>query len=353
MHLRQYIVVIAIILMGWGFISAVSMGSKKQKENDLAVLHLKGKVKTMRSIMYLAYLDSGKLKRVEQPELTGDKLQSSFEESYNEMGYKTVERNLTNEGKITGTTILKYNKRNYLIEELNYNSSGNLINRISFRNDSAGNITAVIGYGPNRKPYVKDSNVYDSSGNVIEELEYSDGKLWSFHQFIYDKKGNRIEWDDYNRVENKFHTGLKFRYDDKGNEIEQDDDDQNSRIVMMYDEKGNEIVKTEYEKGCLYKVDSCKYDEENNLLERVSYSQGRTSFETKEIYKYDKEGNEIQDEYVYGPDALKTVITNGGSSILTKLTTYEYDKKGNWTKQVVHNKGQKKYYVTERTFTYY
>lgn len=193
-----------------------------------------------------------------------------------------------------GLYIKKYNDKGNVEESFFYNNSGDLEDRYTFIYDQEGMLVEVSEYGTNERLRSKRILKYDSIGNEIESSRYdSNGQIKSKHNYKYDNDGNRIEVCQYISYKDEF-TKYTYRYD-RGKIVEEYCYDSNGNVIskeiFKYDKNGNEIV-------------NCKYDSNGRMLE-------------KSTHNYDKKGKETK-SCLYGPD----------KKLLHKTTT-TYDKDGN------------------------
>ncbi len=113
--------------------------------------------------------------------------------------------------------------------------------------------------------------------------------------------------------------------------------------TYKYDDKGNEIEEKSFSDGSLSSTTKNIYDNKGNLTEVNSNSEdGSSSY--KVIYKNDDLGNKIEE--------TSNSIYNAGSEKEHLTYRYEYDKTGNWIKNVEFEDGKAKI-ITEREIEYY
>jgi len=171
--------------------------------------------------------------------------------TYNEIN-NLVEVNINDnlpEGLSNVKKILKYDDKNNLIEELYYENSIYLMKEV-FKYDVENKITESRYYFEESIRYKK---IYDKKENLIEEIEYDSltnvKAKWSY---IYDKKGNEIE---ARRVlkDTVFHFKIISKYDKYNNPIQKinfsnkDVADSGNIYKYEYDKKGNWIKKIHFE----------------------------------------------------------------------------------------------------------
>ena len=185
----------------------------------------------------------------------------------------------------------------------------------------------------------------DRFGN-IEKGERKRQSSYEYDQQIkYDEKGNKIERNSYNS-DGSLVNKWTYKYDEKGNRTEANtynsDGSLNLKLIFKYDEKGNITELNGYiSDGSLVGKDAYKYDEKGNKIEHKKYdSDGSLYF--KYTHKYDEKGNEI--EY--------NGYNSDGSLENKNSYKYEFDKQGNWIKQIKFKDGIPEY-ILERQYEYY
>ncbi len=187
---------------------------------------------------------------------------------------------------------------------------------------------------------------YGNKGNIVERnYYYYDGSLSWKYTYKYDSKVNRIE-ENWCNFAGKLYYKYTFKYDSRGNEIEKNEYDSDgslsSKFTYKYDSKGNEIEKNTYNSdGKLIRKYTYKYGSKGNKIECNIYTSDG-SLIGEETYKYDSKGNEIECK---------------GYDLYQKYTyknkyEYEYDKHGNWTKQIFYA-DDKPAEIVERKYEYY
>lgn len=123
-----------------------------------------------------------------------------------------------------------------------------------------------------------------------------------------------------------------------------------NKKTYTYDARGNLTENAEYKaNGSLDGKVIYTYDARSNITE-LAYYKADGSLDRKAIYTYDDKGN-MTEAASYNTD---------GSLAWKDIYTYEYDKFGNWTKEIISAEVSKfgKVYlepqvVTIRTITYY
>ena len=275
------------------FVALIAQSCSNEKiENDWTADNLQGKVLSLSEFSYEAKDRFGNIEKGER------KRQSSYEYDqqikYDEKGNKIERNSYNSDGSLVNKWTYKYDEKGNRTEANTYNSDGSLNLKLIFKYDEKGNITELNGYISDGSLVRKDAYKYDEKGNKIEHKNYdSDGSLYFKYTHKYDEKGNEIEYNGYNS-----------------------DGSLDSKWTYKYDEKGNVIEMNEYNSdGSLGRKNSYKYDEKGNEIEYNGYNSDG-SLENKNSYKY------------------------------------EFDKQGNWIKQIKFKDGIPEY-ILERQYEYY
>jgi len=221
-----------------------------------------------------------------------------------------------------------------------------------------------------------DKNAYiklNKAGKVTKRIFYDNkNKVIGKRKITYDHKNRRKKEKVYNS-KGKLTKEFVMTYDEKRKEsreiyhIEQDSDFQRITLCRL-DESGNPIVCiTYYSDGEIIEKCYLKYDDFENLSERIY-----TSPEDDRKYIYQNEYNLIgfptkliKEDYVNYTDNFRvsyfykdnyppyaqSISANGVLPIYSELS-YQYDKKGNWIRKEVRYK-DKLAFVVELELTYY
>jgi hypothetical protein len=267
-------------------------------KNDLTVLNLKGKVKTLYESTFNVEDKFGKIQK-------GD-LQNKIVTSFNESGNESEKTYYKSDGSLSAKYTHKYNNDGSEIER-NYYS---LINN---------NLSWKIIYK------------YDSNGNKIKENWYDlNGNLTQMNIYKYDDKGNMIEYDNYKTDGSLFYKE-SYKYNDKGYKIETNSFDPNARLISKdtykYNDNGNMIVDDIFYPN----YSSNQYTKNGDKIEGGS---------DKYTYKYDNNGNTIE-QVSYNDDGINTYNDK-----------YDFDKTGNWIKEILL-KNSTVQNIIERVIVYY
>lgn len=195
---------------------------------------------------------------------------------------------------------------------------------------------------------------YDEKGNMIAANYYDlkTNQVFSSDKRTYDDRGNMIEILHYNKAREIIGKDI-YKFDDKNHEIEKDnywEGKLNGKVISNYDYK-NMIVTVSYYKGDgsfemknHYKIDDkgnhledygwdgtlsaksrYEYDAKGKIIKEYSETWEMDTTNAMIIYKYDEQSNEI----------MRTITDLNTNTVSSVKTEYNYDKFGNWIKQVI------------------
>ena len=256
-------------------------------------------------------------------------------ESLKEIPYEAIERfGIIEKGKISR------NSSRFEHYKILFNNIGNEETRYKY--DSYGNVIEKFTSIYNENNWLIESRKYTSRYNTLGNLDYK----WIYK---YDEKGNQIESSKFN-YDGQLDMMEKYKNDSKGKPIETMSYNSDGKLVIKwqaeYDEKGNLVLRNGYDsEGRLFLIFKCKYDRRGNLVEMTSVLldaniDGR--LDRKETFKYDEFGNTIEHN-TYSID---------GWLISKESYKYDFDKIGNWIRQIIY-KDNKPICVVERTIKYF
>jgi hypothetical protein len=237
-----------------------------------------------------------------------------------------------------------------------YNSDGNIIESISYRNDivnsyilykydSDGNMIEEAWY---YRDTLEDTHIYkyNSNGNMIEMIYYKKGLVVSKENYEYDSKGNKIDGviEDWSG-----HQHIVYKYDSDWNIIEESGYYEDTDLsypstythIYKYNSNGDMIEKSSYYSDTLWNREIWKYDYNGNKIEEIVWNKDDIDFGDK-TFKYDSDGNMIERSYYWEDTLASTQVfkynSNGNLISLTDLgpdglvwmkDIYKSDSKGN------------------------
>lgn len=227
---------------------------------------------------------------------------------------------------------------------------------------------------------------YNEAGGTVSAAElYPDGRVFSETQFTYTngllsevrtaETVQVFEYDEQGRMlimgerdampdDAGFYAFTKYEYDAAGHLVNEMDMDGAGEweggYVYTYDAKGNlATLKDDYEAW----TETYTYDEKNRVtrtvikdaegtVETTSWAyDGKKTTETWEDYEAGAYSGKVVYTYENGLE-VKTVEYDGQTITETQVTTYEFDRNGNWIRKVVAIDG-KKFFIEERTIVYF
>jgi hypothetical protein len=227
--------------------------------------------------------------------------------------------------------------------------------------DIKGNLTLYEDfYAYGKLSYGKDTYTYDSAGRLSEKAHEINGSVFrttytynqagqlfketyvtQIKEYIYNSEGQLIE------VRRSYNNGI-----DDGKEVISYDDAGRQIGRIFYDRNGlpeAKETKTYDAEGRLRKevnrYHTSTYNEKGQLLTESSGNDTNDPNYRKVVYEYDDRGHIVKEETY----TIKGLIE-------TSLYAYEFDRIGNWTKQVTTERdadGKKRVWETYRVIEYY
>jgi len=197
------------------------------------------------------------------------------------------------DGKIFMSYKYKYNQDKYLIEEIFYENDldGSITNeKYIYEYDNYGNNILREFYSNNIFEY-KIIYKYDINRFCISQTQYDkDGVVENEKNFKPDNNYNDKEQVEYSGSGKIIHT-VKYEYDDYGNMISKIKYDSIGNIVesqtKKYLKNGMVIEELHYYKIVGENKYTYKYDDNNNLIERIKYNEyNEPEVRTRVAYEY-------------------------------------------------------------------
>lgn len=319
-----------ILLFVIGCATNKNSNSVNKKATTWEKDNLKGKVKTFYEISYERDTSENMVKEDLKSDSIYWKFIAKTASEYDKNGNIIARRWYDEYDYLTGGDTYKYNKKQSKIEWERYNVFNDTENFIVYY-------------------------IYDNKGNQIKKNIYEKEELVERHTYKYDKKNNLIEYKWFNR-DGSLRFLRTYKYDSNGNQIELNwheiGSPSHNRYTSKYNKKGQKIKEDldVYSKNTFVSHDTkwiYKYNSKGNLIKvykywfNKKYKENDYLYETF-LYKYDTNNNEIE----------RTIYDTNGNLERKYTCKYQYDKKGNWTKQTHYVDGVvvEKY---ERVYEYY
>ena len=275
--------------------------------DNLESWNLKGKVKKIHTTSFLAEKVNNKfVKTTKGWQYTWEHDEELY---FNTFGFLELTKVIKN-GTTSVTYSIKLDDKNRIVSDI---QNGNL--EYYFTYDSLNNICSS-------KEIIRDKQLesdfryyYNDKNTLVKKEEYLSNQLISIETFSYDSFNNLVKIEY-----------IKGPY----SEME----------VFEYD-SNNQLVKHEWsdnEEG-MAEITTFQYVNKQKTLEHwLDYEEGEPDGTIDYTYE---NGNEIE------------VIEKDGDGVITGIerNSYEYDSTGNWIKMYIDDNG--KYYIVERTISYY
>jgi YD repeat-containing protein len=280
----------------------------REKQNDLMMEGLKGRVKTVITEQYDNHSFKG---------ITTDELEVTKTSRYDTMGI-LMETN-------TDYTVPKFHlsqKRKFdhqkIVTEILDGSARGYYKESKYQYDANGRLASIRSHGYMRR---------DGTGSNGRE----DFELIS----TYDTTGNPLEIEEIDKT-------TSYKYDPQGRCIESvlsiNNPDESTTTTYTYGE--NCKVKEELRTGSYIGRTTYKYDNKDSLLLKNEWNYLVNDSIITTSYKYDDHGNQIE---------IKRTIDGKTNDYIYQ---YLYDETGNWTQRVEYNNSSEERYFI-RQITYY
>lgn len=219
------------------------------------------------------------------------------------------------------SSITQYDEQAHLVEEVKYDSDGEIEERHHYKYDNAGR---VVEY----KMEMPVDEVEESTRTTRNEK----GFATSIQKFYGEDGGEKREFT-YNCLEE---VESVSHYDEEGM-LEQ-------KEVFSYDEKKRLMKREVYDGNNLFtKITTFFYGENDLPVEQIEYD-GKNNLLNKIVFTHDDHGNEIKvlqtndkgektTVIITQYDDLHRPVHRKSSGFYTRITQYAYDEKGNLTEE--------------------
>jgi len=245
-------------------------------------------------------------------------------------------------GRIKLTTCFGYEAA----EKKGESPKDRLTTKVTFQYDEKSNIIAANYYDlKTNLIFSSDERAYDDRGNMVELLHYNKaGEVIGKDIYKFDDKNHEIEKDNY--WEGKLNGKVVSTYDYKSMIVTvsfyKGDGSFEHKNHYKIDDNGNHLEDYDWD-GTLLSKSRYEYDNKGKILKEYSESWVMDTTNAVIVYEYDKQNNEI----------MRT-ITDLNTNIVSSLKTeYIYDKFGNWIKQVITRSWSDSRKTEKREIEYY
>lgn len=228
--------------------------------------------------------------------------------------------------------VYKYNDQNKIIEEILF-LSNKISGKVTYSYNLDGNISEIFNYDSDGKLWSKRTQKYSSNGEIIESCFYDgQGKFVQVNDSFYFDNGNILSRTSYSYTNGQLLEENYFNY--RYGEI-----DSYERIDYKYlDGNLYETIRTTNNKATI-----TKFYPNNKIKEQTNYYNGNKIG----YFKFDELGNHLESvEYIFN-----------GELSSKRSFLYEYDSNGNWIKltffKYSNNDDIPKIFIVERNIVYY
>ena len=204
-----------------------------------------------------------------------------------------------------GKQLIYYDSKGRILKQPNINRAGNIVEgEKKFIYDKKGNIIEYIHYGKDSVIHRNRTYTYNKNGKILE-LKY------------IIKDGNKSNNYTYNTID-KSSRASDFVYNKDGSVKEKNI----SRITTFYDKKWNEIGHTYYDSdGSIRRKRKLKYDKKGNPILNVSFD-----YKTKKRRITEKKYNKYNDIVSW---TIKVIKEKDTTTTNISEFKYLYDHKNN------------------------
>jgi hypothetical protein len=333
-----------LYLVALFFLTALAVEAQDETENnqspDTELNGYQGRVQTMQQRRYEAIeTDSG----VIRGELSG--YSDNYNEVFNRAGYILTEEILYGD-TIYKKAVYRRNTDNAIIERQVYSGANDLDERIVITRNTSNTPTRIRTYDGSGEMTSEVVQTLNAKGWVAERVEKSNGIQYAYSTMEYDLDGNMTVLNSYNQ-EKELVFRYVMSYDSVGQRIQTSIYDDlellANRTETIYDSTGNVIRETIFNfKGQPVERSEFIFDSRGNLVDRKFFEGNPLKLVEQEIMKWNAEG------YI---SFYKKPIPNS-TEVPTWTYDYEYDEKGNWTRQNQY-RNDALFYIIERKITYF
>lgn len=202
-----------------------------------------------------------------------------------------------------------------------------------------------ITYNPQDIPTDKITYMYDSKGNLNLENIYLGTEIVQFKTLYTHDKKNRILSESRYDKNSKIIYQTRYTYDGN-NLVKKETINEKSEPEYVekftYDKKGNILTQDIFEKyDNSNTTNTFKYDTNDNKIEWSVIKNGTPV--VRAVFTYDKHKNQT---------SYATTDEASGKIIDKREYAFEYDAKGNWTKKTI-SINDKPQFIEERKITYF
>ena len=288
----------------------------------------------------------------------------------------------------------------------NYDLLGKVKTIKETRHNAIDTNNTIILYKQDSSNYTNFTRTFDKKGNEVTVFYFDiNGNLFEKRTFLYNPKNNLIEQKDFDVKNDTLSDVWIFLYNRKGKLIERSNHDK-KYVYSYYNNGGKKEEKLFFNKKKFFTwkyvhvfnasrklIEKAKYynsgvgSDTNRLVDKTLYSynsKGKKIEESvflgknvnqmpegslweRDTFAYDKNGYEIGFLHYNEKQKITQKVTSvrdskgnpvelyfydeKGDITYKEISTYKYDRQGNWIEKTCNNNGQ--YYITIREIEYY
>jgi len=257
--------------------SLLLCGCGSQKKTDLEKLSVRGKVKQIIELQYLAKEKFGKVEK-------GDSYrEEGWDEAmeFNEEGYFTKKTSFDMYGREVGYSDYTYNEQGQLLEIRNYDAEGGFSDKNVYRYDEKKRVVEIINFGNSDRLNFSQVLEYNDKERQVTSSHYdARGKLLDKTIYLMENE-YPVETKEYN-TDNVLCNHRKEKYNKSGQQEELTVYvPRPMQILFEYDKKGNLVSRTgtDGEDGEAFSPVRYEYefDEQGNWTKKIEYIGGKPS----------------------------------------------------------------------------
>ena len=240
----KYFAIAFVLIFGWACsnTSVTESSTSVDQDTDWHKLNLKGNVKAVKEIKFLAVDEFSEIQN-------GEKIKHIYNKEilFNLDGYKIEQNDYIPDGTLANR-IMYLHQQNKLVEYNEYDSQGILFGTGKYELDEDG-IPKKLNYRTNDGRYNwSESYIYSDNGKITEVEHFNAENIMEAKEiYSYNDKGLLIESELYK--DNKLVSKNTYKNDEEGSNTELNYGGDSSVFTYMYnyDSRGNWVKKIVFE----------------------------------------------------------------------------------------------------------
>jgi len=250
--------------------------------------------------------------------------ESKAEYEYDEQSKIKLVTDYYDENEVNESKEFHRNQENEVVKIIHKYGDGSITTKIVEQNNGEEVITAT---DEDDEFDGKEIKKIDESGRLIEHAIFDyDNKLEEKQLYEYDESGKTLSSKEYGRGE-EFISHKKFQYDIKGNctlEISLSAKGKIQRRIQSKFDENNNVIEQQHDEQYLVKFE---YDNNKNETKREIINLANNLKENMVSFIYDEENRIVEQiTYSYGMarQFQKNVLVEGASDYLSTIYKYEF-----------------------------